>query len=759
MNEWKIPPQFEKEIRESFDVPAVRPEFTDRLYSGLMKRADEKARKPQPIRGLRPAWVVTFAILAVIIIITLAIGPAQVSAAIRQLFGYLPGTGIVDQSVPIRVLAEPVSVTRDEITITVSSATLSGDKTQIEYRVFGVPASAYPDREDIIGCITQGYLRLEDGRELTAVDFGYQAVPAEVNEAIFVIPCIVNTMPGRAPENWELPLRFVPAPPELTLAPVSEVLPSPQVESTLKTVDKETEIPATEEPVRVSKVIETEDGYILIGSFQPQTKPGESIQQIGDLKIRDANGKEVPFTYPLDVNEAISQEPDGSGWAAEFKAYGLVYPLTISFSGVGIYPADPNSTAEFSFDAGPNPQVGQVWEFNHEIQLAGQTVKLISISTGSRGTYSFAFEADPKVYSFGVEIPEFTPNGGGGGGGGRAGSVGLSQVPFSVSISYEELPSGLLTVRLSNLTMIGDSITWEGEWSPTTIRTDLQDEPTKQSGLCLTAESLTDLQPAPVELVNGKVLVSGELFSGVWGLSVYNLDENRKDVEVPDGNWGALSADGKQLAYAAPDNQIHILDLDLQTERILPGISGSDLKWSPDGKQIAYVGMGEGFINSVFVINVDSYEVKQISTLSHQTIIGWSPEGLLYFATPYIGSAAWKVANYDFSSGTVQELFDLEDGTIKYLNPSLSPDGKWIAYRGTDNSSVYLVRPDGSDMHQILDNVNAIGLDWSQSGWLAVSMRKSDSEEASIALIDPDGCEAYLLPLVMKGDLEGVFIR
>ena len=40
----------------------------------------------------------------------------------------------------------------------------------------------------------------------------YPAIPADVNEAVLVIPCLANTLPGKAPENWELPLRFVPAP-------------------------------------------------------------------------------------------------------------------------------------------------------------------------------------------------------------------------------------------------------------------------------------------------------------------------------------------------------------------------------------------------------------------------------------------------------------------------------------------------------------------------------------------------------------------
>ena len=37
---------------------------------------------------------------------------------------------------------------------------------------------------------------------------------------------------------------------------------------------------------------------------------------------------------------------------------------------------------------------------------------------------------------------------------------------------------------------------------------------------------------------------------------------------------------------------------------------------------------------------------------------------------------------------------------------------------GRDNSSVYLVHPDGSDMHLVLDNVGATGIEWSRSGWL-----------------------------------------
>lgn len=62
-------------------------------------------------------------------------------------------------------------------------------------------------------------------------------------------------------------------------------------------------------------------------------------------------------------------------------------------------------------------------------------------------------------------------------------------------------------------------------------------------------------------------------------------------------------------------------------------------------------------------------------------------------------------------------------------------------------------------MHLMLDNVSAVGIEWNRQGWLGVSLRKPNSNQSTIALINPDSCEAYLLPIVSEGDLEGLFIE
>ena len=752
MNEKYSTPQFEENIRQSFAVPEIRPEFVDQVYGNLMQRAVAKSRKHHAFFGLRPAWTIALAILTLMIIGTLVMGPQRVYAEFLKLFGYISGVGIVDQSNPIRVLAEPVSVTRDGITVTVTSATLTGDRTQIAYRIFGVPGSAYPDREDVVGCWSREFLRLADGTQLAQINYGYEPVPTSVNEAVFVIPCIANTLPGKVPENWELPLRFVPAPPDLTVMPILELTPSPLGTLNPSATTHDTFIPTADNSVTVSKVIETSDGYILIGSFQPQSKPGESFQQTGAMEIYDASGKKVAYTYPQDVNEAINQEPGGTGWAAQFKAADLVYPLTISFSGAILLPSDSDATAQISFDAGANPQPGQEWDLNREIQLAGHTLMLTSVTANSQGSYSFNFQVDPKVYSVAVQIEGYIPNGGGGGGGG-----GLTNGKFETTLAYAQLPTGVLDVDISNLVLVGDSVIWQGQWSPSTVRTDLPANPTPPTGVCLTADSVAQIQLAPAGLFSGATLMYEPLDnSDKWGLVLYNLDGSDKQMLATDASGGTFSPDGSQMAYPAADG-IHVMDLSTKAEKVLPG-TGFNMHWSPDGRQIAYVGMSDGSVNSVFIINLDGTPARQISDLSYESVIGWSPDSKLYFVAPFTGGAAWKVLSYDLTSGTTRELFTIENGTPKFLNPTLSPDGNWIAYRGRDNSSLYLVHPDGNDMHLVLDNVGAVGIAWASSSWLGVSIGIEDPYFQKTLLINLDTCDSYLLN-GLHGQLEGLMIK
>ncbi|MGB7539482.1 MAG: hypothetical protein WBM17_13165 [Anaerolineales bacterium] len=430
--------------------------------------------------------------------------------------------------------------------------------------------------------------------------------------------------------------------------------------------------------------------------------------------------------------------------------------MTITYAGETISPVGEKEQAEFEFDAGLNPEDGMVWTVNKDFKLGGYNIRLVSIESSKRG-YSFHFKADPgaNANAISVDIAGYTPNCGGGG-----------PDPFPEEFNREvcyadisgsgEFPHGKIKVVIKFQALMRQSKSFQVQWSP--------DAPfatsTPRSGVCLAADTLAQLGPAPSYLTGGRALIYEQLDgNNQWGLVLYGLDGSRKQVVTSAGNWGALSPDGGRAAYSALDNGIHIVDLTSGVDKALPGAAGIDPRWSADGTRIAYVGRGANGESSLFAVNADGAQLREVSNLAYGSLIGWSPDNAqLYFIVPFTGGAAWKVFAYDLAGNEARELFTIENGTPKFLNPKLSPDGNWISYRGRDNSSLYLVHTDGSGMRLIADNAGAVGVEWSRSGWMGISVRKANSDESTVIILKPDTCEAYRLPAALHGDLEGLFI-
>jgi hypothetical protein len=751
------PNSIEDKLHAATRMPEPRAEFLAGLRSQWSVLAAVPRRQTWVERlgaSLRGPVLVTVLVVAILVLGWLAVvGPQRVAAAIGSLFGYIPGEGMVAQNAPLRVLAEPVSATRDGVSLRVTSALLSGDKTRIEYTLFGVPRSAYPDREDIVGCMQAQVLRLPDGTKLVGFN-DFPPVPANVNEAVLEIPCIANTLPGKAPENWELPLRFIAAPPDLTVMPVVD-LPTPHMQTTrvaAPTAVGATPLAQINEVVTVDKVVEMPDGYILIGKIHPQTQPGAQGALTGMPSIRDANGKKVAYSIPRDISPDSDEGHNIFGWDAQIQAAGLAYPLTISFPGVEISPADANAKAEFEFDAGAAPQMGQEWKPNVEVSLAGHTIQVESIRADSRQGYSFQFKSDAKVSSASVEI-EGHPAVGGGGGGAVDGT-------WSASLAFTQMPTGKLKVIIGNLQVTSDALTWQGQWTPAVVRSDWPATATPQAGLCLSADALEQLAPLPADLGSGKVVFYAQLADGgEWGIGTANLDGSQKETVALKASWGALSVDGSQVAYPV-DGGIRIRNLAGKSERTLPSAEvGYNLRWSPDGKQIAFINNNA---SQVLSINTEDATVHKLSDQSYASVIGWSADSReVLIAVRSMAGAAWKIQAVPAPGvpGAARDLFTIENGSLKQLSATLSPDGAWIAYRGRDNGSLYLVRVDGSDGRLVIDNPNGgiSGLAWSQTGWLGVSRLNLETMKESMMVLQPDGCKAYALPEV-KGSLEGLFV-
>jgi hypothetical protein len=616
-----------------------------------------------------------------------AISIPAVAEALQHLFGFIPGVGLVDRSAPIRVLAEPVVVTRSGVSLIVSEAILSADQTVLVVDIKGVPLDAYPASESNQGCLGAARLRLPDGTLLdggnisggnwsffqSRLEFG--PIPADVNKATLMVDCIGGTIPGRLPVNWEVPVHFVPASPAMTVNPVFEISPSPMQTDQVGT-------PTVSQPLlTLEKYVELENGYILIGAFHTTNLSNGltavGSDQTGRLKITDTNGQAVAIELAYDIQFPVSIS-DYSPWAYKIQGKQFAWPLTITYPDAMVNL--PEQQMKFAFDTGPNPQAGQEWVLNQDVDMSGYHARLVSIRRLTDG-YTFIIQLGPRVVNVGAWF-EGTGAVGGGGGPDNQGNEELDETYASTP------PAGKLTVVLSIMKVLVPgpwSVTWQPDVLPTAVTSP---QAPINSACTVTEDNLPQLAPVPANMT-GKALLYQKLDeSGTWGVVLANLDGSQRQVVAKLGSWLAISPDGTRVVYA---NEIfYVADLPSGQITTLPDTGGDEYNplWSPDGKWIAFIDSANGTHTSL--ITPDGTGLRRLyDDSNHGALAGWSPDGAqVYFTAP--GLDGWTLYAIDVATRAVKTLFVLEDASIKAPNATVSPDGTWLAYRDRV-LNVYLV--------------------------------------------------------------------
>lgn len=733
MNNWKPAPNLEEKIRQSYQTPAIDRVFRQQLYQDLMEKANQK-HKQNPARWrLKPAWAVLLVFFTIILLTALIFGPQKVYASVMRLFGYVPGVGIVEQQ-DMRILAEPASLTRDGVTVTVSRAVLTDAETKIIFGISGVPLSAYPRDEKVTGCSEHEYLRLPDGKT-QGID---APIPSGVAEATFILPCIFNTLPGKAPVAWEIPLRFIPAPEDYKILPVVEVTPLPTL--TLPAIQATPTPSTTGVSLSIDKMIETADGYILIGYNHTDLPERYWLQISGAAVIHDALGRKVSYSHPMDIQLPGDSGPlqGGGSWAIQFKGKDVNFPITIQFSGYVQYPLDPQASVTTIIDTGEHPQPGQVWNYNHDMQLAGHTIRLVSVTAQSDG-YSFQIEPGEGLDSVNVQIEGHQAIAGGGG-------------KSFTSRTFETLPTGRLTLIFNDPIAVGPLMTWKATWAPEGSH-EIVNAP--NPGLCFDSQTIQNIPYIPDGL-DGTVILT-QLNPQRQIISAL-MNGTQQKVLATDVARSALSFDNTLLAYIG-DNGITVLNLDNSETSTIPGTFGHDIRWSPDNHHLAVVNAGDQF--GIFIIDKQTGAMNQLSNLGYEAIAGWSPDGSeLFYAIPGSDNNGFQLRVVNMIGGQTREVFTLENSSRKAPMPALSPDGQWIAYRGADNSSLYIKGMDGSPAKLVLDNpAQAInGLVWEREGHLlGISLITEQARDGAVFLMAPDSCETYRLP-DLTGSLDGIII-
>jgi Tol biopolymer transport system component len=191
--------------------------------------------------------------------------------------------------------------------------------------------------------------------------------------------------------------------------------------------------------------------------------------------------------------------------------------------------------------------------------------------------------------------------------------------------------------------------------------------------------------------------VSGDQTQDLWALreevGLFRRAE-RGPFQLTKGPLSAFSpiasTDGKRLFFVdARRGHNEFLRYDLQSRRFIPelaGVSGIGLEFSKDRKWVTYVSSPEGLL---FTAAADGSQRRRLALLP--LVVSWphwSPDGkqIAFMGAPQGKPSRIYVTS--FEGGPVQQLTNGESGKGDDWDPSWSPDGASLAFGANINASV-----------------------------------------------------------------------
>lgn len=492
MNE---PTAFEKRIKQTYRLPEMDPVFYDHLEVKLKAFHSVSKVKAKGAFHLSRGWIYAMIVPLVICALTLTIGPSRVWAQILSALGVVPGIGLVDTSSPFRQLAEPVSDTKDGITLAIKSAFLSADQTVITYTMSDLPVEIKPAKFGDPECSTPAYLTLPDGSKVEASATGGNLAPdgsfvydirfsgpfpANFDRATLVFPCLEGTARGSGPEDWPMVLTFKPASEDVTVYPAT-LMPSPASVENPAVVKPPIVDGDHQEGMVVLGVVEKPDSYWITwaypDTFDKDVRANNQLYVVPfNPVLYDANGTELPepgqdiqlelWKYEGSLVNQLSDQD-------KLKYTGSLHTFVVPKSGVAFpvyakqdvyersFP-EKKAYADFEFDGSQVQTSDKPVEINQEIQIGSIKFKLVSIGKSQYGGYTFNFDGqESKVITAEVDLVGYDSDLHG------SDSFNLNDpYHFSTSVMYTQIPAGKLTVRISYPAVLGDKISFIGSWSP-----------------------------------------------------------------------------------------------------------------------------------------------------------------------------------------------------------------------------------------------------------------------------------------------------
>jgi len=163
-----------------------------------------------------------------------------------------------------------------------------------------------------------------------------------------------------------------------------------------------------------------------------------------------------------------------------------------------------------------------------------------------------------------------------------------------------------------------------------------------------------------------------------------------------------LSHDGRWIAFESNRDgnwEIYVAAPDGSNPMRLTMAPGPDIHpaWSPDNRRIAFTSHRDG-PSSIYVMDRDGRNTKPLVRLPSARLAVWSPDGeSLFFVAERGGNDELYRKNLGTGETVSLTPSAAKDG-IHIWHPTISPDGRWLAYvtNATGEYRIWISDPDGA---------------------------------------------------------------
>ncbi len=158
-------------------------------------------------------------------------------------------------------------------------------------------------------------------------------------------------------------------------------------------------------------------------------------------------------------------------------------------------------------------------------------------------------------------------------------------------------------------------------WEPQSAHAPYPQTARTSSNVCLNPGGLEEALQQPYAGAGWAFFLRNE-GGNLGNLYRTNLSTNESTMVAANLAWPAVSPSGRVLAYPGV-NGLTLLDLKTQVPQLFP-YSVSQIKWSPDGQQLALLAMQSGpYDYGLSLINTDGSAYTHLHNTGYASLAGW----------------------------------------------------------------------------------------------------------------------------------------